>query len=165
MQGSRYSDDDRERAKQLLASGKTITEVSKEMSIPFSTVNGWKKSFEDSENFEELRNEYKKKFDKQTSEIIDAGLSILKKRFKKAEKYEDELESLLREYADACRDDDEELSKEKLKALAGKISTMKIDDVSKISQVIGTLYDKRALSQGESTQNVNATLSFENMPI
>lgn len=165
MQGSRYSDDDRERAKQLLASGKTITEVSKEMSIPFSTINGWKKSFEDTENFEELRNQYKKRFDEQTTEIIDSGLLILKKRFNRALKDDEELESLLREYVDACQEDDEELTKEKLKALAGKISAMRIDDVSKISQVIGTLFDKRALSQGESTQNVNATVTFENMPI
>ena len=51
MKGSKYSDEDRERAEKLLAAGKTPAEVAKEMGIAINTIRGWKKNFEGTENF------------------------------------------------------------------------------------------------------------------
>ena len=43
-----------------------------------------------------------------------------------------------------------------------KVAAMKCDDIGKLSIMVATLYDKRALSQGAPTQNIGIT--FENLP-
>jgi hypothetical protein len=42
-----------------------------------------------------------------------------------------------------------------------KIKNMQLHNLKDITTAIGTLYDKRALSRGEMTQNVNFATNFD----
>ncbi len=162
MKGSKYSDEDRERAEKLLAAGKTPSEVAKEMGIAINTIRGWKKNFEETQNFAELRAEYKKQFEEQTSSIIDKGLTLIERRLDAAINYEEELDGLIEDYKNACAELGDDVDPNVIKKLVMKVATMKCDDVGKLSIMIATLFDKRALSQGAPTQNIGIT--FENLP-
>ena len=163
MQGSRYSEEDRERAEKLLASGKTVSEVARELKIPYNTISSWKKKlFDGTEKFEKLCEDHKKEFEKKTSSIIDKGLTLIERRLDAAINYEEELDGLIEDYKNACAELGDDVDPNVIKKLVMKVATMKCDDVGKLSIMIATLFDKRALSQGAPTQNIGIT--FENLP-
>lgn len=62
----------------------------------------------------------------------------------------DELEKLI---AEAARAGD--ISDGERRELLRKLSAVRIDDIGKLSTVMGVLYDKSALASGEATQEVN----------
>ena len=40
---------------------------------------------------------------------------------------------------------------------------LKLPDIGKLSSVMGTMYDKRALARGEPTENVGGVIKFEDL--
>ena len=60
----------------------------------------------------------------------------------------------------------EDLTTQELKACVKVLLELKLPDIGKLSSVMGTMYDKRALARGEPTENVSgavAVLRFEDM--
>ncbi len=162
MKGSKYSENDRLKVRHLYAKGMTTSQISKKTGIPYSTLVDWKRECEVDETFVELREDYKKRFEDTITDCIDKGTRLIQKAFGRALDEGEVLDRLLKDYKKACEEDGEEPSKEEIKALAKKISALKCEDTAKIATTVGTLYDKRALSQGKETQIVG--VSFEDMP-
>lgn len=150
--GKKYPDEIKEKAYLMYATCGNIEEVSRALNVPASTLSGWlkAKARDSPDEFEELRREKKIDFIKQSSSIIDKGLMLLDRRFERALKQETELDELLDEIESAGK---EEISVAERKNLIAKIRSLQLHDVKSITTAIGTLYDKRALAKGESTEN------------
>lgn len=162
MMGSKYNDNDRERAMHLFAQGMTAAAVSKQTGIPVGTLRDWERSNKGSEEFKELQQDYKKKFEEQVTSCIDMGMRLLQRNIERAKNNSEILDKLIKDYARACERDGHPLSNEEIKALGKKLSAIKLEDTSKLAATIGILYDKRALSQGKETSRVSVT--FEDFP-
>lgn len=68
------------------------------------------------------------------------------------EDFFDELLSLISSEADLTRDE--------LRTISNRISSMKIDNLKELAVVFGTMYDKHALAQGDPTENIGGKLSI-----
>ena len=128
-----------------------LRETARIMDMPLSTVKGIVDEHKNADDFAELRTQTEKAFAQKTTEIIEKGLIILNKRLNRAIEHEEDLDELIDEIWDI--DDDEMPYKEKDK-LVNKVKTLQLQNIKDITTAIGTLYDKRALSRGEMTQNV-----------
>ena len=58
-----------------------------------------------------------------------------------------------------------ELDTQALRAAVKVLTELKLPDIGKLSSVMGTMYDKRALAKGEPTENIGGTavIRFEDM--
>ena len=105
-------------------------------------------------------------FSQKASEIIQKGLQLLNKRFDRAISFEDDLDILIDEIFDT---DKEELSQDEKNRLVNKIRALQLQDIKAITTAIGTLFDKKALSDGQPTDKIdingktesNMSVSFE----
>lgn len=120
MRGKKYSDEIKEQAYALYAVSGNIAEVSKAIGVPANTISTWIKN-KPPDKFDELRDEKKRDFIKQASEIIDIALDRLKTEL------EDEEKDI---------------------------------PINHLTTAIGTLYDKRALAKGESTDNMSVQIKL-----
>ena len=50
-----------------------------------------------------------------------------------------------------------------LRACVKVLTELKLPDIGKLSSVMGTMYDKRALARGEPTENLGGTIKFEDL--
>lgn len=150
--GKKYSDELKEKAYFMYATSGNINEVSKELNVPYATVAGWikAKARDAPDEFDKLRDEKKKDFIEKSSDIIDKGLGILDRRFDRALNQETELDMIIDEIASS---DNDEISPKQKENLIRKIKALELPDVKALTTAIGTLYDKRALAKGESTEN------------
>lgn len=81
MQGSKYSDEQREQARALLAGGMTVTATARAMRIPKQTISFWKaKLDEGDEDFKAARTEEKRRLVKRCYGIVQKSLTALDKR-------------------------------------------------------------------------------------
>lgn len=135
-----------------------LRETSRIMDMPLSTVKDIVDKYKNAEEFEELRTQTEKAFAQKTTEIIEKGLLLLNKRLSRAIEHEEDLDELIDEIWDI--DEDEMSYKEKDK-LVNKVKTLQLQNIKDITTAIGTLYDKRALSRGESTQNIDFATNFD----
>ncbi len=151
--GKKYSQGEREKVFALWADGESISAISKKLKIPYSTVKGWIDSKEPDE-FEELREEKARararEFIEQADSIIDTGLALLKKRFERALKREEELDELIETI---WKNDEDDMSFEQKRQLVKKVRELQLQDVKAVTVAIGTLYDKRALTRGTDDKN------------
>lgn len=153
-QGQKYNDDIKEKAIALLTVNNSVSYVAKELNVPRTTVMSWKKQFDKKadekgeENLVKLRQKKKEEFINDAWNIIDTGKQILLRRLKRALTNEDELDTLMQEIMSLPNT---ELSTEKKKALASKLSAIKVEDIGKLTTALGTIYDKQALANGEAT--------------
>lgn len=138
----------KEKAIQLYGVTGSVTRVAEELGIAKSTVHRWLHSDECSHRVEQIRTENKVRFAEAAGEIIQKGLRLLDRRITTALEREEELETLLGEIQE-----DKEISGEAKKALVRKIKALEVQKLGDITTAIGTLYDKRALAQGEATEN------------
>lgn len=159
MRGKKTSPDVVYQVMALWFTNYNMRETARTLDLPLSTVKGIVDEHKNSEQFEELRTQTEKAFAQKTTEIIEKGLILLNKRLNRAIEHEEDLDDLIDEVWDM--DDDEMSFKEKDK-LVTKIKTLQLQNIKDITTAIGTLYDKRALSKGESTQNVGFA---SNIPI
>ncbi len=128
-----------------------MRETARTLNLPLSTVKDIVDKNKNADGFEELRTQTEKAFAQKTTEIIEKGLLLLNKRLNRAIEHEEDLDELIDEIWDI--DDDEMSYKEKDK-LVNKVKTLQLQNIKDITTAIGTLYDKRALSRGEMTQNL-----------
>ena len=163
MRGQNRNTEEQEKAKALYASGISMAEISSKLHIPDRTIYGWKKQWEDSgdEELAKLREVQKNRFIEQAQRIIDKASNLLEIKIDKAVKSEQDGQELLEQLEATLREAgaSEEVIKSKVDDLRKVLSKSTVDNVSQISTVLGTIYDKKALAEGKSTQNMN--LSFE----
>ena len=135
-----------------------LRETARTLNMPLSTVKEIVDKNKNAEEFEELRTQTEKAFAQKTTEIIEKGLILLNKRLNRAIEHEEDLDDLIYEIWDI--DDDEMSYKEKDK-LVNKIKTLQLQNIKDITTAIGTLYDKRALSRGDMTQNIGFATNLD----
>lgn len=135
----RYSDETKEKACMMYVETGNMSEVARRFGVSPAAVSRWVKK-RPRDELEALRNEKKKDFIKAAAEDIKNRQADFIERSSRA------LELAL-----------DVLEKKLMAALDEEGSAM---TVNQLSTVISTLYDKRALAKGESTQNTSVTVSL-----
>lgn len=165
--GKDTSDDIKEKAIAMLLTGSSLSEVSKALKVPKSTIAVWKnKDNETNDKIGRLRTEKKMEWANKAWNVVGLGTTLLERRLKRAVEQEDEIDELIDNTLDAIEHDADLTSVQKHNkyvAVSSKISALKIDDINKIAVTVGTMYDKTALAQGEATESVkmSGTLTLE----
>ena len=130
--------------------------VSQKLNIPVSTLKTWCRQHPpDKDDYAEYRREVKKGFIETASKAIENGAELINRRMETALKHQQELDRLL---DDVAKDD--EMTATQKKELLAKIRSIELHKLSEISTAIGTLYDKRALAQGQSTENTTIEIKM-----
>ena len=152
MKGKKYDPEVKERALALLAVNDSVSKVAKELNLPWSTVDCWKKdALKDAasgDGFVKLREQKKEDFINGAWDIVMRAQRLITKRLDRAEKQESELDRLLDEIE--CIPD-EELSDVQRRMLVKRITDLKLDDIGKLGTVMGTMFDKHALALNQPT--------------
>ena len=136
---------------------RNYNETARNLGMAVSSVRDIVENNKDKDEFVRLRIQKEDEFADKATEIINKGLTLLKRRMDRAVEHEEELDSIIDEIWDI--DEDEMSYKEKDK-LVNKIKTLQLHNLKDITTAIGTLFDKRALSRGESTQNIDFTTNL-----
>lgn len=157
QRGKKFNDDIKEKALALLATNNNAQVVADTLGLKYTTVKTWEKKLlkdaQDKENskandFVELRNKKKKEFVDEAWKIIGHAQQLLARRLERALLSETEIDNLVDEIMQL---DYQDLNQEQRKALYKKVAAIKVEDVGKIATVLGTIYDKQALANGEAT--------------
>lgn len=127
-----------------------FAETGKQLNIPATTVEKIYKDNKDKPEFVELCAKKKEEFAETATRIINKATNLMEKRIDLATDHEDELEELIDEI---WMTDKKDMNETKKKALVSKIAGMQLYSLKELSVAVGTMYDKRALSKGESTAN------------
>lgn len=128
------------------------SETARALGLAESTVRKIVSDNKDKEEFAELCDEKKKDFANKATGIIDKGLELIDRRLSLALDKQDELDKLICEI-EACSDD--EMTYQQKITAVNLIRETQMQKIKDITTAIGTLYDKRALARGESTQNID----------
>lgn len=126
-------------------------ETAADLGLSYSTVKDIVTKNKDKPEFVKLREKKKEEFSKQADEIIQKGLTLLNRRFDRAINQEEELDILINEIFATNK---VEISQDEKTKLVTKIRALQLQDVKAITTAIGTLFDKKALAEGKSTENV-----------
>ena len=128
-----------------------LRETARTLDLPLTTVKDIVDKNKNTEEFETLRTQKQAEFSQKATEIIEKGLLLLNRRLNRAIENEEELDDLIDEVYFTDKD---EMSYTEKSAIINKIKNLQVQNMKDITTAIGTLYDKRALSRGEMTQNV-----------
>ena len=135
-----------------------LNETARELGIAVSTVKGVVDKNINKEEFEKLRIQKKEEFADKASRIIDKGLELIDRRLTQALECQDKLDKLIDEIDSTS---DEEMSyKDKVSAI-NLIREAQLQKIKDVTTAVGTLYDKRALARGETTQNIDFVTNSE----
>ena len=134
-----YTQDIQTKALTLIASGMPVSLVSKQMGIPDSTLHQWKKKYQDTEEYTEIRTKIE---EEQQKDAVDFATTL-----------RTNLETILTLGSGILVD---KLTDAKAKKEGADVS------IKELNQSISVAYDKHALLTGQATQNVS--VSFEDMP-
>ena len=158
MRGKKISEEDKHKVIASYCVTGSFSETARVLKMPITTVKDIIDKNRGNEEFENLRNETKKMFTDKATAIINKGLEILDKRLTTALDKQDALDELIHQIENS---DEEEISyKTKISAI-NLIQESQIQKIKDISTMIGTLYDKRALAQGDSTQNIDFATNLD----
>jgi hypothetical protein len=135
-----------------------LRETARTLDLPLSTVKDIVDKNKNSETFAELRTQKQKEFSAKATEVIEKGLLLLNRRLDRAIETEEELDDLIEEVYFTDKD---EMSYTEKSAIINKIKNMQIQNIKDLTTAIATLYDKRALNQGDSTQNIDFATNFD----
>jgi hypothetical protein len=125
------------------------------LGVPGKTVEKIYKENKDKAEFAKLCAEKKIDFAKKAGELIDKGLALLERRFDVALLCEAEIGVLIDEIN---KTGGTEISQDLKNRLVGKLRALEMQSVGDIVKAVGVLYDKRALANGDSTENVTFKL-------
>lgn len=132
-------------------------QTARNLNMPPSTVSKVVEGNKDKEEFRQLCEKKKKDFAQKASDIIDKGLALLERRLDTALEHENELNELIEGISLTPK---EEISQKEKQALITKIKALQLQKLGDITTAIGTLYDKRALAKGESTENTTISIKL-----
>ena len=104
------------------------------------------------EELERIREEYTKKtrtkFIAQADKIIENGMNLLNRNIESALQNSEDIEKAIQE----VKKDSEFTNSERATAIK-LLKSAELTSLKEVAIVVGTIYDKRALASGESTQN------------
>lgn len=156
MKGKKYNDDIREKAIALLATNNNIAEIARQLELKESTLRSWKKQLEEGKEkdkkFAELRDKKKTEFIDRAWESIELASNLVKRRLERAMFQEDELDDLQATCLEGCATPEEK------RTIRNKFAEIKLEDIGKLSTVLGVLYDKQALAGNGITSRVGIRL-------
>lgn len=134
------------------------SETARVLNMPMTTVEKIVKDNKDKPEFVRLCDEKKADFADKASRIIDKGLELIDRRLTLALDSQDKLDKLIDEIDSTS---EEEMSyKEKISAI-NLIREAQLQKIKDVTTAVGTLYDKRALARGETTQNIDFATNSE----
>ncbi len=134
------------------------SETARELNMPESTVRTIVANNKDKKEFAKLCEQKRDEFVKAADAIIFKGTTLLNRRLDTALEKQTELDMLLDAIYDVS--DNDMKYKEKIE-IAKKLSKIQLNGLNEITTVIGTLYDKRALAKGESTENTTFSVDIK----
>lgn len=134
-----------------------LKETARELNLPVTTVKSIVDSNKDKPEFVKLRNEKMNEFSNKASEIIQKGLTLLNKRLDRAICQEENLDVLIDEI---FATDKEELSQDEKNKLFNKVRALQLQDIKAITTAIGTLFDKKALADGNATERMSIEIKM-----
>lgn len=146
--GQKYGDELKERAYAEYAICGNCNEVSRKIGVPYSTVKGWINK-KPPDELDKLRDEKKKEFIDSAGRIIKKGMDLLNFRLQTALDKEQEISRIIDEIASA---DPKEISDGVKASIIPKLRAMQVQDIKSIAITVGTIYDKRALAEGDVTE-------------
>lgn len=132
-------------------------QTSRDLNIPYTTVRETWLDNKDNPDFVKLSDETKDHFADSAKSIIDKGLALLERRFDRALEHEEELDLMIEEIIDTNKT---QLSQQEKTALISKLRALQLQDVKAITTAIGTLYDKKTLAEGGTTDNVSVSIKL-----
>ena len=179
-QGKKTDEQTLEVARAYLAAGETVASVSRRLKVPESTVRGWRKRFEREEgaqdaqknaaeggggkellshyasgDFAELRAQKKREMIERAWRIIEKAQAKVERDLDRAIEHEERIDDALLLLSTMGED----MSTEDKKKCFKVLSQLRIDDIGKLSTVMGTMYDKQALAIGEETEILGGTVA------
>lgn len=160
----------KERALALLATNLPATRVAEMLNLKVGTVRTWKKVAVDKEKAIErgeiqddaelkvnaTRLENKKNFVNNAWNLINESMEVAHKRISRLNKFEENVDIV----ANAIKKNADKICTDvgigyfDLVNLIKELQSLKGVKVGELSTLIGTMYDKQALANGEATQNV-----------
>ena len=156
--GKKTSPEDVYKIMALWFTNYNLRETSRVLNLPLSTVKDIVDKNKNADEFKQLRTQKQAEFADKATEIIEKGLLLLNKRLDRAIEDEEELDELIDE---VYFTDNDEMSQPEKTSIIAKIRGMQMQNIKDITTAIGTLYDKRALTKGEMTQNVGFATNFD----
>ena len=171
-----------------LAAGSSLAETARKMGLPKSTVATYKKRFEgekpataddldlerprpqkgagaralgEGQTFEGLRTMNTEQFIRDAGEIVGMSQWLMMHDLAYAIEHRAKIDKAI----DVLCALGERISPGELRACVKVLTELKLPDIGKLSSVMGTMYDKRALARGEPTENIGGTavIKFEDM--
>ena len=109
--------------------------------------------------FEELRTFNQERFIEDAGEIVAGAQSLIKYNLEKAFEQREKIDKVIELLAARGS----VLTDKELRKVLQMLLELKTPDIGKLSSVMGTMYDKRALARGEPTENLGGVVKFENM--
>lgn len=156
--GKKTSPEQKYKVMALYYTNYNLRETSRELNMPLTTVKDIVDKNKHKPEFEELRTQKQKEFSSKATEVIEKGLLLLNRRLDRAIENEEELDDLIEEVYFTDKD---EMSYTEKSAIINKIKSLQIQNIKDLTTAIATLYDKRALNQGDSTQNIDFAKNFD----
>ena len=151
----RYTDKERELAFAEYAVCGNWQAVSEKLNIPVATLKTWWKNKPPDDGFDDIRRENKIGVLEEAGAAIENGVRLINRRIGRALQKEQELDEWIEEIVS----DDDRSAKSKQAAIS-KIEALQLHKLNEISTAVGTLYDKRALAKGESTENIRISVKL-----
>lgn len=146
--GQKYTDDIKERALAEYATCGNVKETARKLKIPYSTVRGWLDRKEPDE-LDKVRDEKKREFIEGAWDVVINGTKLENRRIKTALSKEAEFEKIIEEITNMSPKE----VPENIKAIIiPKLRMLQVQDLKSIAIAVGTMYDKRALAEGEVTE-------------
>lgn len=139
----------------------SLTETSKELKIPISTIDRIYKNNLNKKEFQVLKMKTEEDFVKKANSIINKATDLLERRLDVALDNQIELEKIISEIMDADDENGEPLKFKDKQDLIKKIARLQLNNLPELTTAIGTLYDKRALALGDPTTNNNVIINIE----
>ena len=163
--GQKYNDNVKERAYALFDTYNNMEFISRKLGVPVSTLWGWKRKYdkmtESDPALKAAREKQKEGFVRSAWRSINMTQELLERRLRRAVEDEDLIDELLDLVQREAKG--EVLSAKAKQELLGKVRALKCDDVGKLTQALGILYEKQALANREATGILGGTIRFEDL--
>ena len=134
-----------------------LRETARRLGLAESTVRKIVGECVDDERYAQMCAIARKKFELQSSDIVNKGTELLLRRLDRALEDEDTLDKLIEEVSRNSELGGSQASK---RALINKIKDLEMQSVGDITRAVNMAHEKRALELGEATANETLRVEF-----
>lgn len=162
---SKYPESVKVQAREMLIAGMSPREVATVLRKDYPTMSdqvvyAWRKKMmtESPEEFNAAREARKEEFASRAWESIRMAHDLIDKRIRRALEQEEQMDRIVEEIERLPEKEVTDYDRRELRKL---MSNIRVDDVAKISTVMGVLYDKQALASKDATAIVDGDLKIK----